>query len=195
MRKTFFLSLSFALFLGVASAPTTLSSLEFADAHMMRPLQEIAVVKPETTPQNVSTPVRIIIPSIGLDSPIQSVGTNTKGEMDVPSGKTNNVGWYKHGTKPGEKGAAVLDAHVFAAFENLKFISPGDDVYVETEDGSKIHFRVADRETYQLSRLSPKQLFAGKSPHAMNLITCAGALTADGSTYTHRLVVYTTLVG
>src|SRR5947208_1526342 len=42
-----------------------------------------------------SYPARLIIPSIGLDDSVLEVGLNAKGEMDVPDGKTKNVGWYK----------------------------------------------------------------------------------------------------
>jgi sortase (surface protein transpeptidase) len=139
-------------------------------------------------------PIHIRIPSIGLDSPIVGVGVNTRGEIDVPSGTSNNVGWYEYGTRPGNVGTAVLDAHVFAALKNLYQVSPGADVYVTTKDGQTLHFRVAAIRAYALASLTPAQLFTGKSEHAMNIITCAGSLTRDRSTYDHRLIVYTTLV-
>src|ERR1043166_9395149 len=92
-----------------------------------------------------SAPTRLSIPSINLQAPIVPVGTNEKGEMDVPDGDTNDVGWYKRGTTPGQEGSAVLDAHVFAALSNLRYAKAGDDVYVTNEAGQKLHFRVTDR--------------------------------------------------
>ncbi len=144
---------------------------------------------------NPATPVRVSIPSISLNSPVVGVGQNEKGEMDVPGGKTNNVGWYKYGTVPGNPGSAVLDAHVFAAFSELKYVKKGSDIYVTTADGMKLHFVVSHVQTYALSDLSPETLFAPSGERLLNLITCAGSPTADGSTYTHRLVVYTKFVG
>src|SRR3989338_10251998 len=47
--------------------------------------------------QNPAEPVRLIIPSINIDSPVVGVGINEKGEMDVPDGSTDRVGWYKYG--------------------------------------------------------------------------------------------------
>lgn len=63
-------------------------------------------------------PARIAIPSIGLTAPIQNVGINGKGEIDVPDGSTRNVGWYQYGAVPGDLGNAIMDAHVYARSKN-----------------------------------------------------------------------------
>lgn len=144
--------------------------------------------------ENRDTPVRVIIPSIKLNSAIVGVGLNTKGEMDVPSGKTNNVGWYEDGTTPGELGSAVLDAHVFAAFGRLRELKEGADVYVLEKSGRKLHFKVIYRNVYPLRDVPLNKLFLAEDAKRLNLITCAGALTRDRLTYDHRLIVYTTLV-
>jgi len=138
-----------------------------------------------------SVPDTVIIPSINLDSPIQPLGLNSKGEMDVPNGKTNNVGWYQYGTVPGDIGSAVLDAHVFAAFANLNQLTSGSDIYIVSNDGAKLHFVVSDVETYALADVPLKTLFNRRDGRYLNLITCAGKLTPDHSTYDHRLIVYT----
>ena len=142
-----------------------------------------------------AVPARLLIPSLGINAVVQGVGVNEKGEMAVPSGATSAVGWYKYGTAPGEIGSAVIDAHVFAAFSSLKNIKPGADVYVITADTKVLHFVVAQKKTYPIASLSSRQLFRKTASSDLNLITCAGSLTQDGSTYDHRLIVYTTLVG
>lgn len=156
--------------------------------------------RPTTPPApRVSTgparyPARLLIPAVGISSPIIGVGVNAKGEMAVPSGSSNNVGWWKDGTIPGENGTAVLDAHVFAAFQALDQVKIGDNIYVERNDGSKLHFVVVDVETYALNAMTSRMLFGEDGTPRLNLITCAGTLTPDHSTYDHRLVVYTKLV-
>jgi sortase (surface protein transpeptidase) len=158
-------------------------------------LQQTAPVAPKPTSSVPSYyPVELTIPTIGLNAPVKPVTTNAKGEMDVPSGKTNNVGWYAPGVVPGNVGSAVMDAHVFAAFHNLHNISVGDDVYVEAADGTKLHFMVTAKRMYALSELRSDLLFQKTDGRHLNLVTCAGKLTADRSTYDHRLVVYTKLV-
>ena len=138
-------------------------------------------------------PVRLIIPSIGLDSKIVNVGVNSKGEMDVPGGDTDNVGWYQGGTVPGRSGSAVIAAHVFAAFERLDELRVGTEIYVETKNGTKLHFVVEEAKTYLLGNLAPSFLFSRNDARRLNLITCAGTFIQSKDTYDHRLVVYAKL--
>lgn len=142
----------------------------------------------------LSEPAALAIPAIGLGSPVIPMGLTKEGDLDVPDGATNNVGWYQKGVVPGQQGAAVLDAHVYAAFKNLDQLEAGQDIYVAMQDGTSLHFKVTGARVYKLSELSPQELFNKKGGRYLHLITCAGALTPDRSTYTHRLVVYAELV-
>lgn len=156
-----------------------------------------AAVQAAPAPRNATLPpaekpASLTIPSIDLRSPIIPVGVNAKGEMDVPDGSTNNVGWYKGGPKPGQPGTAVLDAHVFAAFEDLRHVKVGDEIIVQTESGARLKFVVERSMVYKLSELTPHMLFGGDGERKLNLITCAGSPVGD--TYSHRLVVYTRFV-
>lgn len=139
-------------------------------------------------------PAWIYAPSIGLFSPIQGVGTTATGEMDVPSGRSNNVGWYQYGVKPGEQGTAVLDAHVFAAFKNLSLMKPGQDIYIVMQSGKLLHYVTTRAETYAINALSPYTLFAPSNKPQLNLITCAGQFVASRATYDHRLIVSAVLI-
>jgi sortase A len=141
-----------------------------------------------------SLPTRLVIPAINLNSPVQHLGLNNKGEMDVPSGKTNNVGWYKHGTLPGQTGSAVMDAHVFAAFKNLKNLKVGEHIYVVNAQGETLDFVVRDSRVYPLSQVPAELLFNRADSQRLNLITCAGTFIQSAGTYDHRLVVYAELV-
>jgi len=153
-----------------------------------------ATVAESATPDPSEYPVRLVIPSIGLDAPIEYVGVNAKGEMDVPAGNSGNVGWYKYGTVPGRVGSAVIDAHVYAAFANLKDVKVLGDVYVITAGGESLHFKVAERVVHRLSDMSAEHLFNRADTKRLNLITCAGQYISSMETYDHRLVLYAELV-
>lgn len=160
------------------------------------PAQSIPAPIPTPTAfPSSSYPTNLSIPSINLSANVEIVGQESNGEMAVPSGKGSNVGWFKNGTIPGNRGSAVLDAHVFAAFSNLKDLQIGSDVYVTNAQNQTLHFVVSDMKTYALGALSPQTLFYQTDGRRLNLITCAGKLTPDHSTYDHRLVVFTTFVG
>jgi sortase (surface protein transpeptidase) len=143
--------------------------------------------KPRTTADK--QPVHLTISSIKLSDPIENMGVLSNGELNVPNGRTNNVGWYAAGTVPGDMGSAVLDAHVFAALKNLRYVKPGDNIYITDADGTVLHFVVQTSEVFRLGQLSADYLFNRTDARRLTIITCAGHLTPDHSTYDHRLVV------
>lgn len=170
----------------VAVATDTQAQTEGQVATAALPVEKLEV--------HSGVPERLVIPSIDLNVPVVGVGVNGSGEMDVPDGSSKSVGWYKYGTLPGNWGSAVLDAHVFAAFSDLRSVKVGSDIYVKTSEGENLHFVVTDSRLYKLGELPPEYLFARADARRLNLITCAGKLLPDGSTYDHRLVVYAELV-
>jgi sortase A len=138
--------------------------------------------------ESADKPLYIHIPSIDLYTTIEGVGIDEKGRMDVPSGKTNKVGWYKYGVVPGNTGTAVLDAHNTAAFKKLKEVPVGEEIYVIMKSGKKLKFSVTKAKTYEVKKTDPSILFASTKSKQLNLITCAGKLLGNGEA-THRLIV------
>ena len=149
-----------------------------------------AVTPAPNTPDNA--PTVIVIPSIGLAAGIRSVGTDATGAMAVPT-IANTVGWYGAGTVPGATGSAVLDAHVYLAFKNLKNVKPGDGIYVEAANGIIRYFVVTAARTYADAKVPLNTLFNAADSAHLNLITCAGTWLPRAGTYSERLVVYATL--
>lgn len=139
-------------------------------------------------------PAHIAIPSIGLNSPVQQVGVNGAGEMDVPDGATSNVGWYKYGRLPGDLGNAVMDAHVYAAFKKLRYAKIGDEIRVTNAEGVEQRFVITDSRVYQASEVPMYDIFTDESHRGLVLITCARKFLPHANTYSHRLVVTATLV-
>lgn len=137
-------------------------------------------------------PARIRIPSIGLNSPIQPVGVTSTGEMDVPDGSTNIVGWYKYGKLPGDLGNAVMDAHVYAAFKKLRYAQIGDEIRVTDASGNERRFLITDSRVYPHADVPMYGIFTDESHRGLVLITCAGKFLRSLDTYSHRLVVTAT---
>jgi LPXTG-site transpeptidase (sortase) family protein len=146
-----------------------------------------------------SLPSRMYIPSLNIDANVQHVGIAASGNMGVPSNFTD-VGWYRYGTVPGQRGSAVIDGHVDnglslpGVFKRLSEIKVGDDVYIEDSEGQKLHFVVYDVEVYPYKSVPMKTVFAASGTANLNLITCEGSWLQSGRTYDHRIVVYTKLV-
>lgn len=143
-------------------------------------------------------PATIKIESIGVKAPVEHVGLQKSGKMDVPK-NYRNAGWYKSGAKPGEQGSAVLAGHVNdpkgkGIFWDLNELEAGDEVKVSDENGETLVFEVVDKKAYDLGEAPVEQVFGYTPRRMLNLITCTGDYIQDIGTHNQRLVVYTELV-
>lgn len=154
-----------------------------------------SVAVPENTQvfAEPQVPLRLSIPAISLSKAVLPVGLAPDGAMDVLN-NLQAVGWYLYGAKPGERGSAVMDAHVYQAFGRLKELSVGDEIFTTDAGGTSRRFVITERQVYEYDSTRPLQKIFNRSDAArLNLITCYGDLLADGSTYTHRLVIFAEL--
>jgi len=146
-------------------------------------------------------PVRLLIPAIGVDAAIQSVGLSWTGNgtMGVPTNFTD-VAWYNPGPLPGMPGSAVIDGHLDgkkvakAVFYDLGNLKPGDIVNVLDGNGKMWRFSVINNRTYDYNATT-SDVFSGDASKArLNLITCAGDWIKNQKLYDKRIVVFTELV-
>jgi sortase (surface protein transpeptidase) len=149
---------------------------------------------------DVIQPVRLSVPSIGINASIEQVGTLSNGDMATPGQNPwVDAGWYSDGPHPGERGSAVIDGHLDkpgglpAVFWYLRNIHVGDAVFLTEKDGKQLRFHVT-RIAYYAPQEAPLQdIFGNRSGTYLNLITCAGDWIPTQHQTTLRLVVYTTL--
>ncbi|MFZ0216717.1 MAG: class F sortase [Candidatus Dormiibacterota bacterium] len=138
-------------------------------------------------------PVRLLIPRIGVNAVIESVGETSNGQMAVPQ-RVQDVAWYAPGIVPGHPGDAVISGHLDwytgpAVFQHLGSMHDGDTVTVQFADASSVTFDVTESTSYPV-QAEPGYLFQAGGPAQLSLITCAGSW--GGSQYTQRLVVNAT---
>src|SRR5690242_10335905 len=90
------------------------------EASIQKPLEQLGsgmtkspVVTATPKPIDEALPVRLSVPSIGINAPIEQVGTLANGDMATPAQNPwIDGGWYSNGPHPGEKGSAVIDGHL-----------------------------------------------------------------------------------
>ncbi|HEX9889698.1 MAG TPA: class F sortase [Nitriliruptorales bacterium] len=134
-----------------------------------------------------SAPVRLRIPSIGVDSTLIDLGLQADGTLEVPSGGFP-AGWYTGAPTPGELGPAVIAGHVDWAgqrgvFFDLRELSAGDDIAITRQDGSTARFRVTRVERFARDEF-PTQAVYGDLDHAgLRLITCDGRFDRQARSY------------
>ncbi|HEU5199494.1 MAG TPA: class F sortase [Ktedonobacterales bacterium] len=156
-----------------------------------------------------SQPVRLQVPSLGIDAAIQPVGEDRYGAMEAPGAGHpasdpiwGQAFWWKFGAQPGEPGNAVLAGHVDrndgsrAVFWNLHSIQPGDKIIITEQGGQKYTFQVVSIEAVDNPTGGPtdpviQRIFGPATTANLNLITCGGDWI--GTEYNQRLVVFSTL--
>jgi len=142
-------------------------------------------------------PVRLVIPAIGVNAAVESVGLDAQGRMAAPT-LAADVGWYRTGVAPGDAGNALLDGHLDwygtpqAVFYNLSRLRPGDSVSVARSDGTQVQFVVDSISTVSFDAPDDR-LFTASGAPSMSLITCAGGWDQARATYLQRLVVHASL--
>ncbi len=144
-----------------------------------------------------STPVRLQIASIGVDSTLMTLGLRSDGSMQVPTGGFP-AGWYSGGPTPGELGPAVIAGHVDmkgpGVFYNLHDVKVGDQVTITEADGSKPVFRVTQVAEYLKDQFPTKRVYGNIDHPGLRLITCGGTFDNQSGHYEDNLIVFADLV-
>jgi LPXTG-site transpeptidase (sortase) family protein len=159
------------------------------------------VAAPTPTPTSTAAvSVRLVIPRIGVNAPVENVGITTSGDLATPKQNPwDGVGWYSNGPRPGEEGSAVINGHLDrpggypAIFWNLRYLQTGDTVMVVNAQGKTMHFRVLRIASYTPQSAPVQDIFGTTGGIYLNLITCAGTWIPNEHQTTMRLVVYTVL--
>ncbi|MCX6733810.1 MAG: ice-binding family protein [Candidatus Peregrinibacteria bacterium] len=152
-----------------------------------------------TASKPYALPMRIKIPSIGVNAPIQHVGIGKDGAMVPPTGPTNTA-WFNLGPPPGVIGSSVIAGHFGhwlsgsgSVFDNLKKLKKGDKVLVTDDAGKTTTFIVRESKIYDPETYTPDtNIFLSHDGKAhLNLITCDGTWNTVTKSFPNRRVVFT----
>jgi LPXTG-site transpeptidase (sortase) family protein len=136
---------------------------------------------------------RLVIPSIGVDAGIVTVGVDGNGAMGTPD-NGYDAGWFDFSAVPGEPDNAVMTGHVDydigpAVFWRLRELGPEDEVRVHLSDGNVESFRVTQVESYPAGSAPVDEIVGHTDVPTLTLITCDGWFDRSVGEYDHRLIV------
>jgi Sortase domain len=144
-----------------------------------------------------SSPLRLQIGAIGVDSALMHLGLRADGSMDVPP-SAFPAGWYTGGPTPGELGPAIIAGHIDmkgpGVFYKLHDVKPGDQITVTRADGSKPVFRVTRVSQFPKDRFPTAQVYGNIDHAGLRLITCGGSYNSRTGHYEDNLVAFADLV-
>lgn len=189
--------ISFAVAVGIISVVgiTLTVGIMFVISQDARMESVSSIPSPEEK-MRLPLPARLKIPKIGVDAEIEHVGISPDGSMDKPS-KPGVAGWFELGTRPGEKGSAVISGHygwkdnIPAIFDQLHALEKGDTIFVEDTRGVMVTFIVRELRTFDEHAEASDVFTSGDGEAHLNLITCKGVWNKTTKSYSKRLIVFT----
>lgn len=160
-----------------------------------------APVPPPIPPLPRSTPLQVVIPSLGVDAPLLGLGMGADGTPELPPfAQPHTAGWLRDSATPGERGTAVLLGHVDtttgpAVFWGLSALRPGAQVQVARLDGRTAVFTVAKVAAYRKQAFPAAEVYGPAADAELRLITCGGPYDTATRSYRGNVVVYAHLTG
>ena len=135
-----------------------------------------------------ATGMRMVIPSIGVDAPVNVRTIGSDGVMEAPNGRFDVI-WYDFsafagmGGYPGHNGNAVFSGHVdyhphyTAVFWDLRQSAPGDIIEVYLPNGSVARYTVQWNEV-----IDPESDFSSycrdTGEAIITIVTCQGTFSS-----------------
>ena len=147
-----------------------------------------------------SAPVRIRIPSIGVDAPLIGLGLDAEGHLATPPvDRPGTAGWYTGGPTPGASGPAIIEGHVDnahgpAVFYGLGALHPGDTLDIDRRDHRTAEFTVDGIEVYPRTDFPDRLVYGRTDNPELRVITCGGGYT-KATGYLGNVVVFAHLTG
>ncbi len=156
---------------------------------------------------NSPLPVRIGIPRIGVDGPVNAMGLDSNNYPEVPN-TGSDVAWYTFSAAPGQGSNAVFSGHVDwyywgspaeGVFYHLRELEIGDEITLDLEDGSQLRYSVTGNVATAYDDPNVVKVMDPTSKDVLTLITCGGTWQKDysnpnGGNYSHRVIVRAELV-
>jgi sortase (surface protein transpeptidase) len=155
------------------------------------PAPDVAAAVP-VVPMGVP-PVKISIPSLGVEAIVEAVAEDPDGAMSAPS-DPDEVAWYRLGPGMGVPGNAVFAGHInwagrTRAFGFLERLDLGDVIQVIDAQGRGFEYAVESSRWVRAEGAPIEEIFAQPTEPVITLITCGGEYVASRREYLDRLVV------
>lgn len=143
-----------------------------------------------------SHPRAMYIDKISLRARVLPMSLNPDHSIQAPI-NIFDAGWYTGSSKPGEKGAAIIDGHASGPsrqglFAYVETLVAGDKVVIERGDGEILTYEVVDKRQYHYQDVDMTEVMrVHGGDEGMNMITCTGAWVPGEKTFDTRAIIFT----
>ncbi|MFF2369184.1 class F sortase [Agromyces sp. NPDC058110] len=146
-------------------------------------------------PLRGQAPIRLAVPDLGIDVPVEPVGLDDDGRMGLPA-NPSIAAWYSYGVAPGDPaGSAVIAAHVdsieydIGPFARLADAPRGTLVEVTSADGSVRGFSLDSTQVVLKGTVDWQRVFRRGGSPVLTLVTCGGEFDWDARRYLSSVIV------
>lgn len=146
-------------------------------------------------------PTRVTVPDLGIDMPVDPVGVEDDGTMEIPQ-DADRAGWYRFGPAPADpEGATVVAAHVdswttgVGPFSLLRDVAVGARVELTTADGTVHAYTVQEVVQVPKGDAPVERWFDRSGAPRIVLVTCGGAFDREVGHYSDNVAVTAVPVG
>ncbi len=142
-------------------------------------------------------PRYLYLPSLNVQSRVDSVGINSNGNIDSPK-NANDTAWYDGSAKPGQEGQVFINGHKSysssygAAFDKLDQLKAGDQIVIENGNGDKFTYQVVNSQTLATDKVDMSQALnvPDDAKQGLTLMTYTGKYNYQHQNTDQRVVVY-----
>lgn len=172
-----------------APSPASTTSAELPEITMSSgSIDDVDLTRPPS-------PVRIGVPSLGIEAQVVTVGVEPDGEVVVPD-DVSTIGWYAGSRAPGEGiGNTILIGHVDSrtqgrgAFFDLRIAEVGAVVSLADAEGGESVWQVTGRRTFEKTGVPMDDINQFYGEQRLLLITCGGEFDEATGSYESIVVV------
>ncbi len=165
----------------------------------------VPVITGPVTPPSADVPAMVLpasieVPAIDARSELMLLGVDAANGVEEPPETSPGIaGWYKYSPVPGQRGAPVILGHINGdgqrgVFADLVSIEPGDEVFVDLTDGTRVTYRI-DRVQQIAKTVFPTQAVYGPvGGSEIRLVSCGGPFDDGTGHYLDNVIAYGTMV-
>lgn len=159
-------------------------------------LDEVREFRSTRDQRAAEPPERVSIPRIGIESSLTRTGLNQDRTLEVPN--YGDISWFEQGTVPGNPGPAALLGHVDSetgpdVFHRLHELNAGDEIYVTTQSGERLTFRVTRIEQHPKNQFPTHEVWMPAGKPELRLITCGGDFNHQQRSYRDNIIAFAEL--
>lgn len=177
-----------------APAPATAPSRAAAPHAGRSGVTQPSATEPVPSREPGAPPIRVRIPSIGVDTSLIGLRIQRDGTLGVPQDFAV-AGWWRDGVAPGDPGPAVIVGHIDsfrgpAVFYKLRALTPGEIVTIDRADGTTVDFVVDGLREFPKQRFPTNLVYGATKTPTLRLITCGGGFDHVTGHYVDNVVAF-----